>query len=115
MPQFDFAPLLFFKEKENSRKFTKVPYYDQCFLNVYKTNIQTSCSFIHSTFSIHRPLVTRSKLLVSLLSFYFKFQLKLHEESQLLHKYASECSSQLQNRDTPLWVRATVGLFRTYF
>lgn len=44
-----------------------------------------------------------------------ELQLKLHEESQLLHKYASECSSQLQNRDTPLWVRATVGLFRSYF
>ncbi|KAJ8728227.1 hypothetical protein PYW08_016612 [Mythimna loreyi] len=44
-----------------------------------------------------------------------ELQRKLHEESQQLHKYAAECSSELQNRDTPLWVRATVGLFRTYF
>ncbi|XP_026724894.1 CDP-diacylglycerol--glycerol-3-phosphate 3-phosphatidyltransferase, mitochondrial [Trichoplusia ni] len=42
-------------------------------------------------------------------------QKKLREESQLLHHYATECSMELQKRDTPLWVRATVGLFRTYF
>ncbi|XP_047024690.1 CDP-diacylglycerol--glycerol-3-phosphate 3-phosphatidyltransferase, mitochondrial [Helicoverpa zea] len=44
-----------------------------------------------------------------------ELQLKLHQESEQLHQYASECSGELQNRETPLWVRATVGLFRTYF
>ncbi|XP_059047104.1 CDP-diacylglycerol--glycerol-3-phosphate 3-phosphatidyltransferase, mitochondrial [Achroia grisella] len=42
-------------------------------------------------------------------------QEKLHEECTMLHKYASECGKELQHRETPLWVRATVGLFRTYF
>ncbi|XP_013199585.1 CDP-diacylglycerol--glycerol-3-phosphate 3-phosphatidyltransferase, mitochondrial isoform X2 [Amyelois transitella] len=42
-------------------------------------------------------------------------QERLHEECSKLHNYATECGSELQNRETPLWVRATVGLFRTYF
>ncbi|XP_073945442.1 phosphatidylglycerophosphate synthase 1 [Choristoneura fumiferana] len=42
-------------------------------------------------------------------------QAKLHEECSRLHDYASECSRELQGRTTPLWVRATVGLFRSYF
>ncbi|KAG6454485.1 LOW QUALITY PROTEIN: CDP-diacylglycerol--glycerol-3-phosphate 3-phosphatidyltransferase, mitochondrial [Manduca sexta] len=42
-------------------------------------------------------------------------QERLRQESLLLHKHASECSAELQKRETPLWVRATVGLFRTYF
>ncbi|XP_075973686.1 phosphatidylglycerophosphate synthase 1 [Anticarsia gemmatalis] len=44
-----------------------------------------------------------------------ELQKKLHQETQQLHEYASECSKELQKRETPLWVRATVGLFRTYF
>ncbi|XP_072931896.1 CDP-diacylglycerol--glycerol-3-phosphate 3-phosphatidyltransferase, mitochondrial [Epargyreus clarus] len=42
-------------------------------------------------------------------------QERLHEECSKLHEYSSECSSELQERHTPLWVKATVGLFRTYF
>ncbi|CAH2037300.1 unnamed protein product, partial [Iphiclides podalirius] len=42
-------------------------------------------------------------------------QERLHNECQELHKYASECSGPLQERKVPLWVQATVGLFRTYF
>lgn len=44
-----------------------------------------------------------------------ELQKKLHEESQKLHEYSSECSGELQRRETPLWVRATVGLFKSYF
>ncbi|KAJ0177292.1 hypothetical protein K1T71_007301 [Dendrolimus kikuchii] len=44
-----------------------------------------------------------------------ELQERLRQESVELHKHASECGAQLQQRDTPLWVRATVGLFRTYF
>ncbi|CAB3224296.1 unnamed protein product [Arctia plantaginis] len=42
-------------------------------------------------------------------------QNKLRRESEQLHLYGSECSDELQKRETPLWVRATVGLFKTYF
>ncbi|CAG4983158.1 unnamed protein product [Colias eurytheme] len=42
-------------------------------------------------------------------------QARLHNECCKLHQYASECTSDLQERQAPLWVRATVGLFRTYF
>ncbi|XP_053607980.1 CDP-diacylglycerol--glycerol-3-phosphate 3-phosphatidyltransferase, mitochondrial [Plodia interpunctella] len=42
-------------------------------------------------------------------------QERLHEECSQLHIYATECGEELQNRKTPLWVRATVGLFRSYF
>lgn len=42
-------------------------------------------------------------------------QERLHEECTKLHEYASECGKELEHRETPLWVRATVGLFRTYF
>ncbi|XP_038212304.1 CDP-diacylglycerol--glycerol-3-phosphate 3-phosphatidyltransferase, mitochondrial isoform X1 [Zerene cesonia] len=42
-------------------------------------------------------------------------QARLHDECSKLHEYASECSTDLQERQAPLWVRATVGLFRTYF
>lgn len=42
-------------------------------------------------------------------------QERLHNECSSLHENASECSQDLQERRAPLWVRATVGLFRTYF
>ncbi|CAK1547272.1 unnamed protein product [Leptosia nina] len=42
-------------------------------------------------------------------------QRRLHDECARLHSYASECSCNLQGRQVPLWVQATVGLFRTYF
>ncbi|CAF4845591.1 unnamed protein product [Pieris macdunnoughi] len=42
-------------------------------------------------------------------------QKRLHDECSKLHSYATECSNSLQERQVPLWVRATVGLFRTYF
>ncbi|CAK1596307.1 unnamed protein product [Parnassius mnemosyne] len=44
-----------------------------------------------------------------------ELQERLHKECHELHKYASECSEALQERQIPLWVQATVGLFRTYF
>ncbi|XP_047994863.1 CDP-diacylglycerol--glycerol-3-phosphate 3-phosphatidyltransferase, mitochondrial isoform X1 [Leguminivora glycinivorella] len=44
-----------------------------------------------------------------------ELQEKLHNEVSLLHAHAAECSRELQERSAPLWVRATVGLFRTYF
>ncbi|KAM3961036.1 phosphatidylglycerophosphate synthase 1 [Aphomia sociella] len=42
-------------------------------------------------------------------------QERLHDECTKLHDYATECGKELEVRETPLWVRATVGLFRTYF
>lgn len=50
-----------------------------------------------------------------IMDLYLCFQNKLRRESEQLHLYASECSDELQKRETPLWVRATVGLFKTYF
>ncbi|XP_068631863.1 CDP-diacylglycerol--glycerol-3-phosphate 3-phosphatidyltransferase, mitochondrial [Battus philenor] len=44
-----------------------------------------------------------------------ELQEKLHEECHNIHQYAAECSKALQGRQVPLWVQATVGLFRTYF
>ncbi|CAG5050165.1 unnamed protein product [Parnassius apollo] len=44
-----------------------------------------------------------------------ELQERLHKECLELHKYASECSKALQERQVPLWVQAVVGLFRTYF
>ncbi|XP_028178015.1 CDP-diacylglycerol--glycerol-3-phosphate 3-phosphatidyltransferase, mitochondrial isoform X2 [Ostrinia furnacalis] len=42
-------------------------------------------------------------------------QERLHDECSKLHEHASECSEELQKRKTPLWVKGTVGLFRTFF
>ncbi|XP_050684456.1 CDP-diacylglycerol--glycerol-3-phosphate 3-phosphatidyltransferase, mitochondrial [Leptidea sinapis] len=44
-----------------------------------------------------------------------QLQNSLHKEYSRLHSHASECSSELMERHTPLWVRATVGVFKTYF
>ncbi|XP_049868908.1 CDP-diacylglycerol--glycerol-3-phosphate 3-phosphatidyltransferase, mitochondrial [Pectinophora gossypiella] len=44
-----------------------------------------------------------------------ELQMRLHDECAELHKYGTECNKELQERQVPLWVRATVGLFRTYF
>ncbi|KAL4704209.1 hypothetical protein ACJJTC_011835 [Scirpophaga incertulas] len=42
-------------------------------------------------------------------------QERLHEECTMLHQYSSDCSSELKRRGIPVWVKATVRLFRTYF
>ncbi|KAJ2945992.1 hypothetical protein O0L34_g4910 [Tuta absoluta] len=44
-----------------------------------------------------------------------ELQEKLHQECAALHQYAADCGRELEKRHVPLWVRATVGLFRTYF
>ncbi|XP_034830265.1 CDP-diacylglycerol--glycerol-3-phosphate 3-phosphatidyltransferase, mitochondrial [Maniola hyperantus] len=61
--------------------------------------------------SVRRDLEAQAAIFTSSLD----LQNRLHNECSRLHDYASECSSELQERRTPLWVRATVGLFRTYF
>lgn len=42
-------------------------------------------------------------------------QQEFHHECVELHKYSTECSNDLLERRIPLWVHATVGLFRTFF
>ncbi|XP_041978643.1 CDP-diacylglycerol--glycerol-3-phosphate 3-phosphatidyltransferase, mitochondrial isoform X2 [Aricia agestis] len=42
-------------------------------------------------------------------------QKKLHEECTKLHDYSTESIEDILQRNIPLWVQATVGLFRTYF
>ncbi|XP_048482743.1 CDP-diacylglycerol--glycerol-3-phosphate 3-phosphatidyltransferase, mitochondrial [Plutella xylostella] len=42
-------------------------------------------------------------------------QRRLHSECTSLHTPAASCGASLLARAVPLWVRATVGLFRTYF
>lgn len=44
-----------------------------------------------------------------------ELQERLRQESFELHRHAKECGAQLEKRETPLWVRAAVGFFRTYF
>ncbi|KPI93020.1 CDP-diacylglycerol--glycerol-3-phosphate 3-phosphatidyltransferase, mitochondrial [Papilio xuthus] len=44
-----------------------------------------------------------------------QLQERLHKECEMLHLHAAECGAALQSRQTPLWVQATVSLFRTYF
>ncbi|CAH2239794.1 CDP-diacylglycerol--glycerol-3-phosphate 3-phosphatidyltransferase, mitochondrial isoform X2 [Pararge aegeria] len=61
--------------------------------------------------SVRRDLEAQAAILTSSLD----LQKRLHDECSRLHDHASECSSELLQRKTPIWVRATVGLFRTYF
>nr|XP_026488187.1 CDP-diacylglycerol--glycerol-3-phosphate 3-phosphatidyltransferase, mitochondrial isoform X1 [Vanessa tameamea] len=61
--------------------------------------------------SVRRDLEAQAAIFTSSLD----LQERLHNECSRLHDYASECSTDLQKRQAPLWVRATVGLFRTYF
>ncbi|XP_052740307.1 CDP-diacylglycerol--glycerol-3-phosphate 3-phosphatidyltransferase, mitochondrial isoform X2 [Bicyclus anynana] len=61
--------------------------------------------------SVRRDLEAQAAIFTSSLD----LQKRLQDECSRLHDYASECSNELQQRRTPMWVRATVGLFRTYF
>ncbi|RVE44096.1 hypothetical protein evm_011262 [Chilo suppressalis] len=61
--------------------------------------------------SVHRDLEAQA----AIFTVSPDLQKRLHEECSKLHKYSAECSKELQRRETPLWVKATVGLFRTYF